>query len=57
MKPGRKKSIRLDLTDEIDDALQDWTCPLCRRTYAPPLMKIWHGPHEQYVCEKCAEAG
>ena len=29
----------------------------CRRTHTPPLTKIWHGLHEQYVCEKCAEAG
>ena len=55
-KPSRKKLITLDLTDEIDEALQDWTCPRCLRTYAPPLTKIWHGVHEQYVCEKCAKA-
>jgi len=55
-KPSRKKLITLDFTDEIDEALQDWTCPRCLRTYGPPLTNIWHGVLEQYVCEKCAKA-
>ena len=52
----RKKTIMLGPASEIDDALQPWTCPHCRRTTNPPLTQAWSESLEQFVCEKCAAA-
>ncbi len=49
-------SIVLDLTSEIADALQPWTCPHCRRTIKPPLTQALSERPQQFVCEKCAKA-
>ena len=50
----RKKKTRVfDLSAEIDDAMKDWDCPLCRTTYHPPLTQYWSGLTECYVCEPC----
>jgi len=51
-----RRTIMLDVTSEIDDALQPWTSPICRRTIKPPLTQAWSERLQQFVCEKCGAA-
>jgi hypothetical protein len=45
----------IDLGDELDEALQPWTCPQCRQVYQPPLT-IYISPIDGLErCPSCAQ--
>ena len=44
----------IDLTDEIDNALGDWTCPCCKKTYSAPHTEYWDRILELFVCSACS---
>jgi hypothetical protein len=45
----------IHLTDELDEALQPWTCPQCRRVYQPPLTTYISPTDSLERCASCAE--
>jgi hypothetical protein len=49
-----KPRIMIDLTDEIDNALGDWTCPCCKKTYSAPHTEYWDRILELFVCSACS---
>jgi hypothetical protein len=54
---GSKKARFIDLTDEIENASKPWKCPVCRKTYRPPVMTYISPIDGRERCEKCASKG
>jgi len=56
MKRAGQMKIEIDLSDELDQALEPWTCPECRRVYLPPLT-IYVSPVDgKERCADCANS-
>jgi hypothetical protein len=49
------EGIMLDLSDELDEALQPWTCPQCRKVYQPPLTTYISPIDGRERCASCAD--
>jgi hypothetical protein len=50
--PGRE--VLLDLDDELDEALQPWTCPQCQRVFGPRRTTYISPIDGIERCEDCA---
>jgi hypothetical protein len=51
---GRKPWPEIDLSDELDNALQPWTCPQCKRVYQPPVTTYISPVDGRERCASCA---